>query len=55
MADKRTIDLTNARDRGRSKAERIARLRTRLDAIKSASPALAAIIHGILDLLADEL
>lgn len=55
MADKRTVDLTNARDRGRSKAERIARLRTRLDAVKSASPALAAILAGVLDLLEDEL
>lgn len=39
----------------RDKAERIARLSRRLDAIKTADPFLVAILKGILDLLADEL
>lgn len=41
----------------RSKAERIERLRRRLDELKrtGTSPGLIAVIQGILDLLADEL
>lgn len=39
----------------RSREARIARLRERLELAKGSNPALAAVIAGVLDLLADEL
>lgn len=49
----RTCEMTYGNDRSRE--ARIARLRERLELAKGSNPALAAVIAGVLDLLADEL